>query len=208
LSAAVEGASGKDFLSLVRSSVLTPLGMESTREIRADSTDPREATCYDTETPYSNGGEMVPSPLIDFSSKWGSDGFLSTTEDLIRFGNAHLSGVHQGFLNEETLDMMFTPVTGLGGLIGYGLAWSSIYDLRLRRIHLHFGATSGGTSVLAIFPGSRVTITLLANVGHARFPANRLMNIANPFLPDPSFPVKILFGMTLAGGWVLYFRKK
>jgi CubicO group peptidase (beta-lactamase class C family) len=208
LSAAVEGASGKDFLSLVRSSVLTPLGMESTREIRVDSMGPREATCYDTETPYSPDGAMVPSPFMDFSSKWGSGGFLSTTEDLVRFGNAHLSRVHQGFLKEETLDMMFTPVTGLGGLIGYGLGWSSIYDLRLRRIHLHFGATSGGTSVLAIFPGSGVTITLLANLGHARFPSNRLMNIANPFLPDPSFPVKVLFGLILAGGWVLYFRKK
>ena len=208
LSAAIEGASGNDFLSYVRSSVLLPLGMESTREIRADTSAPHEAASYDNETPYSLDGSTVPSPFMDFSSKWGSGGFLSTTEDLVRFGNAHISKLNRGFLKEKTLDMMFTPVTGLGSLLGYGLGWSSIYDLRLHRTHLHFGATSGGTAVLAIYPGPGVTIALLANLGHARFPSNRLLNIANPFLPDPSFPVKLLFGLMIIGGWILYFRKK
>jgi hypothetical protein len=58
-------------------------------------------------------------------------------------------------------------------------------DLHLRRVHFHFGASSGGTAVVAAYPGSGVVLAVLANLGHAKFPFRPLVNIVRPFLPWP-----------------------
>jgi hypothetical protein len=59
----------------------------------------------------------------------------------------------------------------------------SASDLHLRRVRFHFGASSGGTAVVAAYPGSGVVVAVLANLGHAKFPFRPLVNIVLPFLP-------------------------
>jgi hypothetical protein len=86
----------------------------------------------------------------------------------------------------------------------------SARDLHLRVVHFGFGAGSGGTSVLAMFPEQEVTLTILTNLGHAKFPFNRLMNIANSFQYSPA---KILFNVWLAillcgVGFIFYNKMK
>lgn len=184
LSAAIESAAREDFLSAMRHQVFEPLGMTGTVENRADAQAPHQTVFYDNVTPYSLDGKMVVSPPNDFSSKWAAGGFLSTAEDLARFGSAHIAANGKNFLKPETLELLFTPrspKTG-GGLFGYGLGWMSARDLHLRRVHFNFGASSGGTAVLAIYPKYRLSVAVVANLGHAKYPFNRLTGIANPFL--------------------------
>ena len=206
LSVVIEGAAGEDFLSYIHRHIFEPLGMASTIECRADTTAPHQASFYDNVTPYSLDGQVHPSPFIDYSSKWASGGFLSTAEDLVKFGSLHIPSMNAGFLKTETLDLMFTPRTPRVGIVGQGLGWMSLFDLHLRRVHLHFGATSGGTSVLINYPGQRVSIAILANLGHAKFPFARLMGVTNPFLNDPSLYVVVAFvGIGILIGALILF---
>ena len=57
-----------------------------------------------------------------------------------------------------------------------------------RRVCFHFGAGSGATSVLFVFPRRNVAFAMMANLGHARFPFDRLMRIMSPFAGEPWWP--------------------
>jgi hypothetical protein len=74
-------------------------------------------------------------------------------------------------------------------------------DLHLRRAHFHFGAGSGGSSLLVLYPEQNVCVAVAANLGHAKFPYDRLMGIVNPFLHDPARSVIGVFlsGVVLGG---------
>lgn len=76
-------------------------------------------------------------------------------------------------------------------------------DLHLRRVHFHFGASSGGTSVLALYPASRIVVAVMANLGHARFPYAPLVNFARPFQPfwSPDRVLLALLSVTLIVWW-------
>jgi CubicO group peptidase (beta-lactamase class C family) len=202
LSAAIEGAAGRDFLTEVRESVFEPLGMAATGPDAGAGIADRAAN-YDTETPFSPDGRLVPSPPNDFSSKWASGGFLSTAEDLVRFGSAHLDPPvtpRATLLRPETVRDLLRPRSGLAPLAGYALGWITARDLHLRRISFHFGAASGGTSVLVVYPGCGVVLAVVANLGHAKLPFRPLVNLAKPFLPSPRPDVWVL---TAAAGGAL-----
>ncbi len=208
LSAAIEGAAGADFLSVMRREVFEPLGMSSTGEDRGEGATPERATMYDHVPPYSMDGRVVVSPPQDLSGRWASGGFLSTAEDAARFGAAHTFGSRSGFLSDRTLREMFTPRSGLPPLAGYGTGWISARDLHARRVCFHFGAGSGGTSFLGVYPGSGVSVAVLANLGHANFPVGRLMGIAGPFLPDPARWVITGLAATSAAGAIRFFVRQ
>ena len=182
LGAVIEGASGEDFLSCMRKQVFEPLQMNHTVEDRIDATAPDQSQFYDNVTPYSTDGQTRPSPRGDLSCKLPSGGFISTAEDLARFGSAHIPSLNNGFLKAATLEMLFAPRTRQAGVLGHGMGWMTARDPRLRRAHFHFGAGSGATSVLAIFPNEKLCIAILTNLGHAKFPFARLMGVVNPFL--------------------------
>lgn len=208
LSAAVEGASGEDYLSAMRRLVFEPLGMRDTIENRPHERVADQTSFYDHEIPYSPDGSVVESPFIDFSCKWASGGFLSTAEDLARFGSAHLAPVNDGYLRADTLDLMFTPRSSQAGIIGYGMGWMTARDLHLRRARFHFGAGSGGTSVLAIYPGDRTCVAIVGNLGHAKFGYNRLAGVSNPFLSDPAVYVLSGFVGLIVIGLALAVRRR
>jgi serine beta-lactamase-like protein LACTB, mitochondrial len=187
LSAVIEGASGEDFLSDVRQNVFRPLGMTSTTEDRSGANLPRRASFYDNVTPYSFDGRRVPSPPNNFSGRWASGGFLSTVDDLLRFGSAHVRYPGSGFLSDRTLQLLMRPQSGLPPIAGYGLGWMTAYDLHGRLVRFHFGAGSGATALLAIWPNQQVALAIMGNLGQARLPFNRLAAMANTFLSGPKW---------------------
>jgi hypothetical protein len=81
---------------------------------------------------------------------------------------------------------LLRPRSGLPPLAGYALGWITARDPHLRRVSFQFGAASGGTSVLVVYPGYGVVLAVVANLGHAK-PFRLLVNISKPFLP-PSDP--------------------
>jgi len=208
LSAAIEGAAKQDFLTFVRRAVFTPLGMRSTvpDEVGADL--PDRATTYDTDTAFSPDGRLARSPAGDFSGRWASGGFLSTTPDLVRFGSAFVARDSAGtpFLSPRTIAMLFRPRSGLPPLAGYGMGWMTATDLHLRRVHFQLGTGSGGTAVLAVYPGPDVVVAVAANLGDARIPFRALVNVVRPFLPTPWLDL-IVTCLAAAYLWVFVVRR-
>ena len=74
--------------------------MEDTLADESDKIIPNRARWY---TVVANGSYRN-TPYEDLSYKWAGGGFLSTAEDLARFGSALLK---PGFLKQDTLAMIF-----------------------------------------------------------------------------------------------------
>jgi CubicO group peptidase (beta-lactamase class C family) len=212
LSAAIEGAAGEPFLEVMRKEVFEPLRMDGTVPDDIGLQLPDRAANYDVETPFSPDGSLVPSPPNDFSSKWASGGFLSTADDVAQFGTVVVPATRGGpagdHLRQETVRLLTRVRSGVPPVAGYGLGWMTASDLHLRRVHFHFGAASGGTAVVAAYPGSGVVVSVLANLGHARFPFRPLVNIVRPFMPWHRPDVPIVGGalLLLAGAFLVVRR--
>lgn len=193
LSAVIERSAGKDFLVFMQDEIFTPLHMFATAAADTAGAYAYQTKFYDNVTPYSWDGSIVESPYADFSYKWAGGGFLSTVEDLVKFGNAHIPVLHAGFLKNETPQLLFEKGTMPDFIPGIGLGWMIARDPYLRKVCLHFGAGSGATSFLAIYPEEKLSLAILANLGHAKFTYEHLIGIANPFLDDSIKAYLILF---------------
>ncbi len=161
ISAAVEGASQEQFLAYMSRHVFKPLGMMSTAPDKNDSLIPNRTHFYERR----RSGEFVPAPVVDNSYKWAGGGFLSTAEDLVRFGSAHLS---PGYLKAATLELLFTPQhTASGEATGYGIGWFVGTDTLGHRTVYHGGTSVGGTTAFGVDRDSRVVIALVTNLTDA-----------------------------------------
>lgn len=174
ISAAMETVSGEAFLPYIEKKVFEPLDMEHTHPEHADR--PRKNTVKFYQL---KDEQAVLAPYVDNSYKWAGGGFIGTAEDLIRFGQAHMS---PGFLNRETwLTFTESQVDKQGKTINYGIGWRSGEDNKGRDWFGHSGGSVGGTSFLAIYPEQEVIVVTLINLSSARL-NNLPFRIANQFL--------------------------
>jgi serine beta-lactamase-like protein LACTB len=157
LGAAVEGAARKPFAAAVQEAVLGPLRMKRTRLDDGRSGGGR-ARFYEV----SSNRRAVPAPPIDLSDRFPSGGFLSTAEDLARFG----SGItNPAFLNRQTQAVLFTSQKTAGGeTTGYGFGFE-VGESPFGRVVGHTGNVVGGTSFLFVHPRTRVVVAMTTNIG-------------------------------------------
>ena len=156
ISAVVERAADQEFLSYMSDNVFGPIGMSGTVADRVVPIIANRSRYYTIQD-----GQLVNSPWVDNSNKWAGGGILSTSEDLVRFGLAHLS---DEFLTGETIEMMWTSqVTSAGEETGYGVGWSIQADESGRRIVRHSGGSIGGVTELRIYPDQRLVIAVITN---------------------------------------------
>lgn len=158
LSAVVAGACGQDFVSCLQEKVFRPAAMTATMLDDARAPAPRMAV------PYVRGWLSILSeaPPVDNSCQWGAGGFVSTAEDLARFGLALLRGE---LVKRESLPLLLTPQkTSTGESTGHGLGWQVGVDAAGRRRLVQSGRTVGGRSVVVLIPDSKLAVALLANV--------------------------------------------
>ena len=161
VSAVVEGAAGQDFLSYISARVFRPLGLTHTAPDRSDSLIPERTQFYD---PDSNGAYHV-APTVDNSYKWAGGGFVSTAEDLVKFGSALLE---PGFLKRETLELLFTSQrTSAGEETGYGIGWFVRTDSSGHHWAFHGGSAVGGTAVFGVDRDAHVVVAVLTNLSDA-----------------------------------------
>ena len=119
LGAAMEVAAQQEFLSFMDENVLRPLALTATGPDRTGPDDPALATFYES----APDGQFFPAPPSDSSSKWPAGGYLSTVDDMLRFGHALLQ---PGFLRAESLRLLFTSQkTTAGVATNYGLGWAT-----------------------------------------------------------------------------------
>ena len=158
IGAALEHASGRDFASLMGEAVLAPVHMGETTVATA----PRaaRATFYELE----DSGRVRVAPPIDLSDRLPAGGFLSTADDLARFGVALTDGTLVG---KTTAAMMFrSQRTTAGEETGYGLGFevhSSPFGLFVG----HTGVVTGGTAALLIHVKTGTLLALTTNLGYA-----------------------------------------
>jgi CubicO group peptidase (beta-lactamase class C family) len=174
-SAAIEGASGQDFLSFMHDRVFQPLGMLDTLADENDKIIPERARWYF----QASDGSYRNSPYVDLSYKWAGAGFLSTVEDLARFGAVLLK---PSFLKAETLETIFTSQqTSSGTKTSYGLGWEihSAGEGEPEPRYEHTGGVPGSSALLVIYPKHKVVVAWLLNSNDFRdWPVR---NVAAPF---------------------------
>jgi len=159
LSAAMEGASGEPFLAFMQKRVFEPIGMSDTSPDDPGPILPNRADFY---TRAQAGGPIVNALYVDNSYKWAGGGFLSTTDDLVRFANAMMEGKH---LRPETVNALWTSQrTRDGKETEYGIGWGVERDEKGRRRISHSGGSQGGTANLILFPDQgRLAVAMLVN---------------------------------------------
>src|SRR5881296_85644 len=161
ISAVVQGAAGQDFLSYMGRNVFRPLGMTHTAADRADSLIPNRTRFYERG---ADGG-FVLAPPVDNSYKWAGGGFVSTAEDLVKFGSAML---RPGFLKAGTLELLFTSQkTRAGEPTGYGIGWFVGTNSLGHRWVFHGGSSVGGTTAFGVDRDSRVVVAITSNLSDA-----------------------------------------
>ncbi|MTI87780.1 MAG: beta-lactamase family protein [Balneolaceae bacterium] len=160
ISAVIEGASGQDFLSFMEKEVFEAMNLNHTMPDYAYKEIPNRTRFY-----IYDDGENIEAPYVDNSYKWAGGGFLSTTEDMIRFGEAHLSA---GFLNQETLDRLMAPLsTNDGESTNYGIGWRTMTGPDGSRWLGHSGGSVGGSTMFIIHPEKKVIIAFAINRSNA-----------------------------------------
>jgi len=161
VSAVIESASGEAFLEQMEARVFEPLGMRETEP------DQNRLILLERVRPYVRNadGRLENAPYVDNSYKWAGGGFLSTAEDLVRFGFAHME---PGFLDAETLALFqASQKTADGTETGYGIGWRVWTDESGRAVVGHGGASVGGTTRLAIYPDEGLVIAIISNLSDA-----------------------------------------
>lgn len=177
VSAVMEKASGREFLDLMRNDVFEPLGMRHTVADHTDSIIAHRTGFYE----HGEGGALVNAPYVDSSYKWAGGGFLSTPEDLVLFGQAHMQ---PGFLQAETLaELQTSQVLRSGEETNYGLAWRTGTqddgDVTLG----HSGGSVGGTTLLILIPAHDMVVAGVVNIsGSAGQIVNRVAEIFEGYL--------------------------
>jgi CubicO group peptidase (beta-lactamase class C family) len=175
LSAVVEGISGQSFLSYMQENVFAPAGMRHTiADLNAEII-PNRARFYVRED-----GKWRNAPYVDSSYKWAGGGFLSTPEDLVRFGwaiaNAQL-------LKPETVTLFTTSQrTNDGKETGYGMGWGVSTDAKGRRRIEHGGGSVGGASGLVVYPAQRVVVAMIVNTDGIPDRDQLMQSIAEGFI--------------------------
>lgn len=156
----LEGASGKQFEDLLRSTVFLIAGMTTTRIDDITQIIPNRSRSYT----HAKDGTIRNAKSIDLSNRIPAAGLLSTANDMARFVLALQSG---NILSSKALQSMWTEqVTGSGKSTGYGLGWM------IRNHHgtpavAHTGEQPGSSTLLYVIPGSQVSFVVLANTDAA-----------------------------------------
>ncbi len=175
LSAVIEGASGRPYLDYMAAEVFGPAGMTHTAAEEPDSIIANRGRYY---TRADSTGPAVNAPYVDNTYKWASGGFLSTAEDLARFGDRLLNG---NLVRLETLRLLWTTMhTSDGQPTEYGIGWTVERDSLGNRRVRHSGGSVGGTAHLILYPEARLVVAVLVNSDYTFIRA--LDRYAEPFL--------------------------
>jgi serine beta-lactamase-like protein LACTB len=173
----LERAGGGPFGEVMQQTVFEPAGMAATIP-----NDPRRPAAERTAFYVSGGRGFEPAPVFDPSFKLPGAGFLSTAEDLVRFGMALLE---PGLLSVQARREMFTPVALADGTpTRYALGFQALEEDG-RRLLLQSGGGPGISSWLAIYPEERLVVALLANATGAPLDQT-VRRVARSFLTPPA----------------------
>lgn len=133
LSSAMVQSTQTPFPDLVQKAVLQPAGMVHTV---VEDWSKRQPSWPVADFHTSKEGRVVKAGYVNNSNKWAGGGYLSTSEDLVRFGLALLS---EAILPRSKLEKMWIPAQLKGGKqASFGIG----FDLRTLETWIEAKATS------------------------------------------------------------------
>lgn len=164
---AAERASGRSWASLVRATVLEPLGTTSATTL----TNRRYLRASDRATPHRlENGSMRPQMTTDETLFAPARGVSASIAGLVPYVRMHLNGGALGGVRVSaaaTLAETLAPTTPTGadaaGPTAFALGWETLsYDGRLV-VRATGDLESGSSALIALVPGDGVGIIVLAN---------------------------------------------
>jgi len=176
LSAAIEHAADKSFVDYMATAVFAPLGMTRTFPDHLEAILPGRGRYY-----LRRDGALFNEPEVDNSYKWASGGFLSTTDDVVRFGLAHFDDQR---VTRSQRELLWTEQrTSAGEPTGYGIGWRVLVDADGVTWVGHGGGSIGGTSQLWLFPQDQLVIAMASNMTELDY-ADVLPRLRKLFVAD------------------------
>lgn len=174
ISLAMQEVSGIPFAEYVRDKVLRPLGMKDTftpvchpersrglrnmfgQELSTALDRTRMATFY-TKNRLGGFREAIP---VDNFYKLAGGGYLSTSEDIAKLGQAYLDNM---VLNKKIHSQFLTAQNVNGTPTFYGLGWQVSQDKSGRPFYGHVGNGVGGYSNFFAYPEQQMVFAILIN---------------------------------------------
>jgi CubicO group peptidase (beta-lactamase class C family) len=155
ISAVVEEVAEENFLSYM-TQIFQSLEMNDTEPDIAINDIERRTRFYGLWN-----GEMQEAPYVDNSYKWAGGGFISTSEDLVGFGNANL---YNRIYDNKTFEVL-TASHKLkdGSSTNYGIGWRSGVNDQGRSWLGHSGGSVGGITMFAMYPDEEIVVALCSN---------------------------------------------
>ncbi|NNE02407.1 MAG: beta-lactamase family protein [Eudoraea sp.] len=160
VSLAMQEASGCSFEDYVSKEVLLPLDMTQTFSEDPAKHLPNKAISYTKR----KAGFKKAMP-VDNRFKLAGGGYLSTSADLAKLGQAYLD---QRIVSGEVLEQFLTSQFLDGNPTYYGLGWQVSMDHEGRPYYGHVGNGIGGYSNFYVYPEQEVVISLLMNASNPR----------------------------------------
>jgi len=163
ISLAIERAANIPFTQFMDSDVFSKLGMANTfAEVKGLDID-NKVTYYRKN---STGGYDVAKD-VNNSWKWAGGGYISTTEDVLKFLNQHLN---DDYLSENSLKALMTSqTTDDGKKTGYGIGWRIRSGRNGDMLYGHTGGSIGGTTYAFMNKNKKTIVVITSNIGSANF---------------------------------------
>jgi serine beta-lactamase-like protein LACTB, mitochondrial len=156
LGAAIEGASGEDYVSYVKKHICEPAGMETIRPDSPLKIIPHRAAGY-----RKSGPALINDIAVDVSNKIPGGGWCSTAGDLVRFARALAEGK---LVDAQTLERMWTAQKTTQGKptgAGYGCFIDTVDGDRLIS---HSGGQPKVSTYLVFSPARKTAVVLMCNL--------------------------------------------
>jgi len=173
LSAVVEAAADKPFATFLNDRIFRPLGMMDTFKESVTNLPADAATSYNPRFAANPVYGLRPLPKFDYSCHAGSNGFLSTPSDLVRFGMA----INRGkLLRPQTVQTLQTPQRlASGQQTSFGLGWD-LKTVPLAGQQVQAAGHNGHFWVeevasLLTFPERGLAVAVMSNVSFAGTPS-------------------------------------
>lgn len=167
-----EYASGREFASLIKDEIRSPLGLDTPKLADRGPRPENEAHYFlirDTDR-YKDW------PPTDVSQRWPGGGLMSRSRDLVLVASAWLD---PAFISRETRDMFWTPMQLEDGTVNeqnYAMGWradrvtSRFGEDREPVLLIHHGGVSrGAMSWLALYPELAIAVAVNINTNTPEF---------------------------------------
>jgi CubicO group peptidase (beta-lactamase class C family) len=153
---AIEGASQETFTDYMQQAVFKPADMTATVADNPLKIIDHRARGYQK----SKDGVLENAPFFDPSDRLPGGGWLSTSDDLVRFAAAVMSGK---LVPAATLEEMWKPLSTGDNGSGYGLGWG-IGALNGHRVVGHNGGQVGASTSLKLLPERQIAVAVMTNL--------------------------------------------